>query len=100
MYILPMTFVSGAACAARARARTEIVENILLSSAEACNRRRWRDCKLDGCRGNRGSPLDFISLNRQAFRWHREKRKFVRFGRVRPNAANKGVPKDNSNASF
>jgi len=52
MYILPMTFVSGAACAARARARTEMVENILLSSAEACNRRRLRDCELDGGRGN------------------------------------------------
>ena len=57
MYILPMTFVRGAACAARARARTEMVENILLSSAEACYRRRLRDCELDGCRGNEGSRL-------------------------------------------
>ncbi len=58
MYILPMALVSGAACAARARARTEMVENILLSSAGACNKRRLRDCKLGGCRGYRGSRLN------------------------------------------
>jgi hypothetical protein len=47
-----------------------------------------------------GSRLTLYFQSYQAFRWHREKRKLVRFGPGRPNAANKEVQKDNLISSF